>query len=296
MRENSFTFGIIQSTFYPLMLTITLVSSFLLIGYLETKYFIFIPGILLLFFVPVFILGEKYIPYREDWQMNKGDLGTDFLQTFVILPTASKLSEFLIPMVFYYPVLWTSQKADSTVLNEANGILINFAIALVCCEFLYYWFHRWCHKISVFWKFHAVHHGAQRVYWVNSGRFHIIEAVVSSMIYFLPLILLTATPEVIILVISFSSITGFMEHVNINFKAGFLNYIFNSAQLHRWHHSIIVHESNRNYGKSLVIWDLLFGTFYLPKEKEVQKVGIENANVPNGFARQFVYPFKREKK
>src|SRR5690606_33099298 len=132
----------------------------------------------------------------------------------------SKLSELLIPILFYYPIVWMTSAVpfDFNNLIGEFGFLFSFAIALLCCEFFYYWFHRFCHKIPMLWRFHVVHHGAQRVYWINSGRFHLVEAFFSSMIYFLPLVFLGTGPEVIIMVITFSSITGFMEHVNIDFK------------------------------------------------------------------------------
>jgi sterol desaturase/sphingolipid hydroxylase (fatty acid hydroxylase superfamily) len=40
------------------------------------------------------------------------------------------------------------------------------------------------------------------------------------------------------------------------------------AELHRWHHSRKMSESNRNYGSNVIVWDLLFGTFYWPRDRK----------------------------
>ncbi len=57
----------------------------------------------------------------------------------------------------------------------------------------------------------------------KSGRFHLLDAVLGGIAYFLPIVLLDPTGEVIVLVISFSAVTGSMEHVNIDFKGAVLN-------------------------------------------------------------------------
>ena len=40
------------------------------------------------------------------------------------------------------------------------------------------------------------------------------------------------------------------------------------AELHRWHHSRLVEESNTNYGQNLAVWDVVFGTRFLPEDRE----------------------------
>lgn len=285
---------IVKYSFYPLVIAVTLISTFYYTEFFHRDNYIFIPGNVSLMFILLFILGERYFPYRADWHGNKGDLGTDVLQTFVVLPLASKLSELAIPFIFYYPIIWASQTVGYFDFTSEWGVFGHFAIALLACELFYYWFHRLSHYAPILWRFHAVHHGAERVYWVNSGRFHFVESFFSSLVYFLPLIFIGTTPEVTVLVLTFSSITGFLEHININFEAGVLNYIFNTAQHHRWHHSKVVKESNNNFGKALIIWDLLFGTFHLPKRENVKEVGIVGRPVSPKFIKQLTYPFEKD--
>jgi len=52
-----------------------------------------------------------------------------------------------------------------------------------------------------------------------------------------------------------------------------------------------INESNNNFGNNLIIWDLLFGTWHLPKEIKVEQLGLINRNYPLGLIEQLKSPF-----
>lgn len=284
---------LLKYTFYPFVLLFTLATAYGLTLVLQPKWFLLIPLILTIGWVILFIALELKYPYNPKWNKSKGDFKTDLFQTFFTLPFAAKLGEWCIPLFLYYPIKWL-QGGGTGIQPIVDNIALQFIVVLLACELLYYWTHRFSHTLQFLWRFHAVHHGAKRVYWANSGRFHLADAYLGSFAYYIPLVLLGASDQVIIMILSFSAITGFMEHINIDFRAGFLNYIFNTAELHRWHHSEVMEESNHNYGKALIVWDILFGTFYWPKRK-VGRVGIIGEEVPVSFKAQMLYPFKSKK-
>jgi ornithine lipid hydroxylase len=250
-----------------------------------------IPFFLTVIFALIFIFGERHLPYKREWNGILVDTKADFIQSFFTLPIASKLAELALPVLVYYPVMYASENIGTIDIYEEYGFAAQVALALLVCEFFYYWFHRLTHVVPILWRFHAVHHGVKRVYWLNSGRFHFVEIFFGGLMFYIPLAFFQPYVEVTVMVISISAITGFLEHINIDFKAGWLNYIFNTAQHHRWHHSRIVKESNKNYGKALIVWDILFRTFYLPKDREVEQVGTVADDVPHDIIGQYKYPF-----
>jgi hypothetical protein len=73
-------------------------------------------------------------------------------------------------------------------------------------------------------------------------------------------------------------------------RFGFLNYVIATNELHRWHHSRIIQESNANYGSDTAMWDLLFGTFFWPKKSRVEAIGVMNENYPENFKGQMEAP------
>ena len=86
---------------------------------------------------------------------------------------------------------------------------------------------------------------------------------------------------------------GFFQHCNISLRYGVLNYIVGSAETHRWHHSRVPRESNANYGNTVIVWDVLFGTWFLPNEREVEQLGLQDPGYPRAFLRLMRAPFNR---
>jgi sterol desaturase/sphingolipid hydroxylase (fatty acid hydroxylase superfamily) len=69
-----------------------------------------------------------------------------------------------------------------------------------------------------------------------------------------------------------------------------LSYFFNTPNLHRWHHSTRLEEGNNNYGQNLVLWDQLFGTFFIKPVALLGEIGIRE-KMPSRWLRQLWVPF-----
>lgn len=67
-----------------------------------------------------------------------------------------------------------------------------------------------------------------------------------------------------------------VQHANVRHEMGWGHYVFSSAVLHRWHHSDVLVEANSNYGSSLIVWDLVFGTYFNPPGRELgpERIGL----------------------
>jgi ribose 5-phosphate isomerase RpiB len=87
-----------------------------------------------------------------------------------------------------------------------------------------------------------------------------------------------------------NSFVGTLAHSNIKMRLGFLNYIFNTPELHRWHHSNVITEGNRNYGLLFAVWDHVFGTYFKPNRRPSESIG-SKAYVPDSLIKQCYYPF-----
>ena len=107
----------------------------------------------------------------------------------------------------------------------------------------------------------------------------------------LPFILIGVSEQVVMLYFVFYAINGFFQHSNVDAKYGVLNYVVSGAELHRWHHSKLIEESNRNYGNNLIVWDLVFGSWFLPKNRRVAELGLINRSYPLEFGAQMKTPF-----
>ena len=247
-------------------------------------------------YLPVFLtailiyIAEFRMPYRELWLPKHNDLWQDsifmlivqvllpkFLSFFVVLYllTWTHLNDLVIE--FYWPHHWS--------------IIWQVLLMMSIADFGRYWLHRGFHEIPWLWPFHAVHHSPHKLYWLNVGRFHPIDKTAQYLFDTLPFILLGVSEQVLALYFVFYAVNGFFQHCNIRLSLGFLNYLISGPELHRWHHSIITKESNKNYGNNLIIWDYIFGTAFLPKDKSVNQLGLINRAYPLSFIRQLISPF-----
>jgi len=77
----------------------------------------------------------------------------------------------------------------------------------------------------------------------------------------------------------------------------FMKKIFNSPEMHIWHHAYEIPESHRygvNFGITLAIWDYLFKTNYMPHSGRDIRLGFKNIeNYPTSFWKQITSGFRK---
>ena len=230
--------------------------------------------------IPLVILSERLLPFHRDWLRGRGDFVADVVASLVVLPVIVALAEALDRAAL--PTL--------ELLPTDSHVVVEVVVALVLAEFMHFWVHRLAHHWAPMWRLHAVHHGAPRVYWGNAGRFHPLDLAVIFPLYFAPVVLLGISPQAFSLFMVMNAVTGILEHANVDFRAGPLNYLFNSAELHRFHHANDVVTSRHNYGKVLCIWDLVFGTHKVAPGGFAGELGAGQP-VPVTFFAQLAHPF-----
>jgi sterol desaturase/sphingolipid hydroxylase (fatty acid hydroxylase superfamily) len=171
-------------------------------------------------------------------------------------------------------------------------LLLQTLLGLVIAEFGLYWKHRLAHEWPPLWRFHAVHHSVTRLWFLNTGRFHLVDTVTGLLVAMPFLLLLGAPKDVLVMVSAITAFIGILTHCNIEVQCGPLNYVFNTPVLHRWHHSKVIAEGNKNYGENLMLFDQLFGTFFFPARRPPRDIGISHP-MPETFVGQLTAPFTR---
>ncbi len=238
-------------------------------------------------------VAERFLPLHRSWLHSKGDLRTDI--GFILLNgVAIGLATPLVLGATVWVASMLSEALASGLWPAHWPILAQLALALVIAEFVEYSFHRMMHEVPWLWRFHATHHSAPRLYWLNAARFHPIDLFLVGVVKLVPLAILGATAPIFVLVDLFSAIHGAMQHANLPLRLGPLNWIFSMAELHRWHHSKNMDEANHNYGGNLIFWDIVFGTRWLPVDREPpEEIGIGDLpNFPSGFGANLAAPFR----
>ena len=91
-----------------------------------------------------------------------------------------------------------------------------------------------------------------------------LEIIINQTIEFAPIVILGADPMVIPIKALLDAMFGMFIHANVNVKFGKLKYIFNSPELHLWHHANYREVFHANFSTKFSVWDYLFGTVYDP--------------------------------
>lgn len=236
---------------------------------------------------------ERIHRYRRDWNHSKGDLLTDALY----FPTYMGLNALLEPAVRSGAVVVGGLLSESLGLGlwpDSWPLLAQFVLACVVVEAFDYWPHRLLHEVPWLWRFHAVHHNPERVYWLNATRAHPVEIVFRGFVNVIPLAIAGASEELLALVALTNSVLGLFQHANVDFRMGVLTWIFSVGEMHRWHHSVNIEEANHNYGSNFLVWDIVFGTWYRdPGSRGPEVVGIKNDFLPKSWWGQLPAPFRK---
>src|SRR5438093_1585915 len=112
----------------------------------------------------------------------------------------------------------------------------------------------------------------------------------------LPLYLLGAPPETVLLFSTIVTFQALISHCNVDIRAGWFNYVFVGTELHRFHHSANLSES-KNYAVTLSFLDVVFGTFYYRPGSLPERLGVVNPSAyPNSaeFWKVMTLPFEGE--
>jgi len=239
-------------------------------------------------------VAERLLPYRPAWNRSHGDLRTDALHAAV---SGVGTTQLVRPLALYLGALGAaalSERFGGTFWPVDWPLAAQLAPAVVIAELPQYWLHRWQHEYEGLWRFHAVHHSAPRLYWLNAARFHPLDLGLLYLVGYVPLVLLGCPGDVILLFSLFDAVFGMFQHSNVDVRLGVQNFLFSMAEPHRWHHSRTLAEANTNYGSNLMVWDLVFGTFFLPRDREPPRaIGIADMpDFPSGYLAQLAAPFR----
>ncbi len=172
----------------------------------------------------------------------------------------------------------------------SQPLWLQFVLLLVISDFIQYWIHRVFHR-SAFWKFHAIHHSPKSVDWMVAARFHPINFIVSSMFVGTLMVMLGFSPVLFAMMVPFNYLYSGLVHANVKWTFGPLQYWFASPVFHHWHHTMSDQGGNKNFAATLAIYDVIFGTFYMPKDKLPEQYGVDHDDVPESFVGQLFYPF-----
>ena len=259
-----------------------------------------LPGIVFGFValaVPFFVL-QRYWPSIPGQKTLRRGFLTD-LAYWAFTPLVTRAVTPVAVAIALVPVALANGVAprELATLVQGHGPLAAQPLWLqaiqifVIGDFIGYWQHRWFHR-GWRWRFHAIHHSSVELDWLSSVRVHPVNDMLARVITAVPIVALGFNVGAVALFTVFATLYALALHANLSWTYGPLRYVIASPAFHRWHHSSAEEGRDRNFAGFFPVWDLMFGTFYMPAGRRPERFGVDE-RVPAGLLRQLVYPFRR---
>lgn len=166
--------------------------------------------------------------------------------------------------------------------------------AMLVMDLAIYAEHRFAHRFA--WPFHAVHHAAREVTWLTAFRIHPGNSL-TLLLFNAPIAWLLGIPgPAWVAATTIVLFLGMFQHANLNWDWGFpFRYLLVSPNFHKWHHVKRADIGVKNLCLVFPFIDVLFGTFYFPRDERPTDFGIyevpgEEA-IGSGLLAQLWYPF-----
>jgi sterol desaturase/sphingolipid hydroxylase (fatty acid hydroxylase superfamily) len=247
----------------------------------------------------VLVFLERAFPYNRGQKFFREGFFNDFvLYNF--------LQSFILGIIISYIIqlLDGITQLSHFRLISKWPVWMQVVFFVITHDLYIYWFHRWQHSNRFLWRIHEAHHSTHSVDWLSGVRSHSLEILINQTIEFAPIILLGAAPEVAVYKGTISAVWGMYIHSNIDVRSGWLQYIINGPEMHRWHHSDDEEDSEtgvcdyrgKNFSTKIAVWDWIFRTAYKPSQKKSQIYGLSDIDFPKNYFRQHAFAFRRFKK
>ena len=156
-----------------------------------------------------------------------------------------------------------------------------------------YGMHRFQHRNEFLWKLHGYHHSVTHIQTSNLYVSNPFDWALRSVLGGLLLSVVGFNPLAVV-VAGVLGIYADFSHCGADVRGGWLNYFFNTPEVHRWHHSVEFPDDEKfrygcNFGVSTTFWDVIFGTFYLPKDAQGLVLAPVRMGHPSGYADESNY-------
>jgi len=141
---------------------------------------------------------------------------------------------------------------------------VTIPLSILLLDLVIYLQHLMFHATPILWRLHMVHHADLDLDVTSGLRFHPIEGILSMLIKMV-VIAAFGVPVLAVLIFEITlNATAMFNHSNLHLSDQLdrrLRLLTVTPDMHRVHHSVLIRETNSNFGFNFPYWDRLFGTY-----------------------------------
>ncbi|MBC2717246.1 MAG: sterol desaturase family protein [Desulfobacteraceae bacterium] len=193
-----------------------------------------------------------------------------------------------------------AQSRGMGIFNQLSlPVWADWIATVIIFDFIIYLQHVLFHFVPILWRLHQVHHSDLDIDVTTAIRFHPIEIIISLFIKLAAIAAFGFPPEAVLLFEVLLNATAMFNHANIYIPTlldKFIRLLIVTPDMHRVHHSMIMDESNTNFGFNLSVWDRICGTYQAQPAAGHDRmiIGLEYAKKPKSFIELLIMPFSKK--
>jgi sterol desaturase/sphingolipid hydroxylase (fatty acid hydroxylase superfamily) len=245
----------------------------------------------LLVYSAVFVPLERLFALRGDQPVFRRQWVVDLTYFFI----NSLLIEILTILTLKPALIlfdWARVGQVSTTVGSLPLVGQVLAILLVA-DFTQYWVHRTFHVVPWLWPFHAIHHSIEEMDWLAGSRLHLLDVILTRGLTYVPIFVLGFSESALMVYVVLVAAQATFIHANVRWEFRPLRRVIATPAFHHWHHSADREAIDRNFAVHTPIWDILFGTYYLPDRWPTAYGLSGRRDVPARWVTQLLYPFRK---
>ncbi len=170
----------------------------------------------------------------------------------------------LLPFSAVTTALYAQQQQLGLFNHLPLPLIATVIISVLLLDLIIYTQHVLFHHVPLLWRLHKVHHIDQDIDVTTGLRFHPLEIIISMLIKCAAILLLGIPVVAVVTFEILLNATAMFNHGNVSMPSAldrWLRLLVVTPDMHRVHHSVIVEETNSNFGFNLPWWDRLFSTY-----------------------------------
>ncbi|OXA39064.1 Alkylglycerol monooxygenase [Folsomia candida] len=244
-----------------------------------------IPYLLTFVVLEIVVMWIKHGSLRGGWSM--ADSLTSFSHGIYFL-AHGQVSPYRMLTQGMFSYVYTKIYENYKIYELPWSSPFTWYVAAISVDFCYYWIHRACHEVNIFWAKHQVHHSSDYYNLTTALRLSAFQIWLAWPFY-LPMAFFVP-PSILLIHKQFNLLYQFWIHTELIDSLGPLEYVLNTPKHHRVHHGSNRYCIDKNFGGVLIIWDRMFNTFAEERDQEKIVYGlVEEVNSFNPFWLHFFH-------
>ena len=279
---------LVQMSRYAALPILLIVVGALTLAVKDTAFGRAVPGFHGFIILFAIITVERIYAYRyavSQQHMVWRDLMSTSVQLLLL---GSLTGAVVLPVLHFFPQTFLGRRFLFGLSGQLGPLWLQVLAVFLLGNLWQYWMHRFQHHNEFLWTLHGYHHSVTHIQATNDFVSNPLDFILRNLLGGLVLGIVGFNPVAIVLAGAFNSY-GQFSHCGADVRGGWLNYFFNTPEVHRWHHSVELPDDKRfrygcNFGVGVSFLDILFGTFYLPKDAKGDVVPPPRLGHPSGYA------------